>query len=177
LIALGLLHARIVRPLTDEEWAGDAIHTRERRTREQELLPVLGAVIADPLREVLDLALPVRRDRLEERREVRRTDDVDPAREEVGRERETDERRVSAVAAAQDRDLVLGRDVLADRPPDRIDEIVVVATRAATLNGVWFRPERARMRIVVFLPVRQPLFFSLLKVSSAIIKFTNYFVY
>ena len=107
LIGLGLLHARVVGALPDQQRLLDRVDVRERRTLGQQLLAFLGARIADARGELFEERLPVRRDRREQRLQVRRADDVDAARERVGREREADERRVAAVRTAVDGDLVL----------------------------------------------------------------------
>ena len=118
-------------------------------TESEVLPPLLRAVIADALREALDLGLPVRRDRLEERDEVRRADDVDAAREHVRREREPDERRVAAVAPAVDGDLVLLRDLLGHRPADGVEQVVVHLRGPLLVGGVdELLPEARRASVV-----------------------------
>ena len=68
--------------------------------------------------------LPVGREALDQRDEIRRADDVDAARERVGRERQAHQRRVATVRSAHDRDLVLLREAVVG-PLHRVDEIVV----------------------------------------------------
>ena len=62
---------------------------------------------------------------LDQRDQVRRPHNVHAAGERRRRERHTDQRRVSTVGAAHDRDLVLAGDALVDRPVDGVDQIVV----------------------------------------------------
>ncbi len=109
---------------------------RQRRALVEELLALLGRVVADAVLEHLHHRRPVRRDRLEQRDEVRRADDVDAAGEHVGRERQADERGVAAVAAAHDGDLVRVGDLLLDGPVDGVDQVVVHLAGPLLVAGV-----------------------------------------
>ena len=71
-----------------------------------------------------------------QRHQVRRPDEVDAAREHVGRHRQADQRRVAAVAAARDRDLVLRRDAAVDRPRHRVEQVVVHLAAPLVVGGV-----------------------------------------
>src|SRR5690606_40368693 len=68
--------------------------------------------------------------------EVGRADDVHAAGEGVGGAGQADERRVAAVAAAHDRDLVGGGDAGVDRPLHRIDQVVVHPAGPLAVAGV-----------------------------------------
>src|SRR6185295_17718011 len=89
LIRLGLLDARIIRALRDQQRLLDVRDEGERRTLEQHLAAVFGARITDARDEVLEELFPVRRDRAHERDDVGRADDVDAAGEGVRRHRDT----------------------------------------------------------------------------------------
>src|SRR5206468_7543442 len=77
------------------------IYLEQGRARLQELLVLLGVAEADG--EQLLHRRPVWRDRLEQRYQVRRADDVDGALEEVGREGRAHQRGVAAVRSEERR--------------------------------------------------------------------------
>src|SRR5262249_22486032 len=70
LIALALLHARIVGALTDQQRAADPVDMCQRRALLEQLAALGRAVIADALRERLDRRLPIGWDRFEQCHEV-----------------------------------------------------------------------------------------------------------
>ena len=117
LIAFGLLDAWIVRALRHEERDANLARLEQRRLRIQE------RAFAHALRERRPHRLPVRRDRGEQRVEIRRSDDVDAAGESYGRERQCGEHRVSTVTAAHDREARRIRVALRDRPIARVEQV------------------------------------------------------
>ena len=147
LIALRHLDPRIVRTLPDEQRLRDAVDVRERRDLVEPLGLALGA---DPLLEHRLHRRPVRRNRLKQRADVRRTDDVDAARPELGVAGHARKRRVATVAAAHDREPIRIGPALIDRPLRdvvhvvlhrlvplaiaRIEELLAEAGRAAEVD-------------------------------------------
>ena len=89
------------------------------------VLTGVGSRIANTAEHLLLKRFPVGRDRSEQRVEVRGSHNGDTAGEAIGRIGHTPERRVAAVGAAVDRDLVALRDAVADRPVDAVDQVVV----------------------------------------------------
>src|ERR1017187_3108914 len=71
LVALGLLDARIVRPLPDEQRRLDAIRLEQRRSRAQKFLLLLD--MTDALVEDGSHRSPIGRDGVERRRQARRS--------------------------------------------------------------------------------------------------------
>ena len=130
LVALGLLDARVVRALDDEEGRRDPVGRAQRalRLHPREVLGVLG--VADARVEDRPDGLPVGRDRGEQRRDAGRADDVDAGRVEVRREGEAGERGVAAVRAAHDADAVGVGDALLDEPLRAVGQVVLHGARA-----------------------------------------------
>ena len=144
LLRLRDLHARIVRAVRDQERAHDPADVRERRALREETPPLLGRVIARPHLPDRLPRLPVGRDRLEQRDDVRDADVVDGARELLGREGQADERRIAAVASAEDRHALGIGDSLGDRPVDGVDQVVVHLAGPLEVGGVDERFAKAR---------------------------------
>ena len=106
--------------------------------------------VAHPLVEDDAAGLPVRRDRVEQRDQVRRRHDRDGGAVDVGREGDAGERRVAAVRAAHDADALRVGDALGDQvlhaPGDvvlhlvapllvaGVEELLAVAGRAAEVR-------------------------------------------
>ena len=101
----------------------DGVNVEQRRDRVVERGVAID--VADLAKQVVAHRAPVGGNRVEERLDVRRTDDVDAARVQIGREREAREARVPAVAAAVDADLFLVGDARVDRPAHRVGQVVL----------------------------------------------------
>ena len=121
----GLLDARIVGALADQQRLGDGARGMQRRALLQQLAPCLGARIADAAGQVLEERRPVGRDGRQQRLEVGRADDVDAAAEHVRREGEARQRGIAAVGAAHDGDAARVGDALLHGPCDGVEQVVV----------------------------------------------------
>ena len=136
LVGLGLLHARIVGALADQQRLGYGARGMQRRALLQQLAPRLGARIADPPGQVLEERRPVGRDGRQQRLQIGRADDVDAAAEHVRREGQARQRGVAAVGAAHDGDAGRIGDALLHRPGDGVEQVVVHLAAPFEVAGV-----------------------------------------
>ena len=150
LVALGLDHARVVLALTDQERHLDRVHPADRRLRHHPRHVRRLGRIADMLVEItLEAGPPVSGEALHQRLEIRRPDDIDAAGEAVGGEGDAHQRRIAAIAAAHDRDLVGGRHPGLHRIVDRVEQVLVHLARPFADAGVdEALPEPRRAAII-----------------------------
>src|ERR1700722_11618911 len=104
LLSLSLFHARIVSALAYQHRDFYFVGGKQRRRRGQQLLVLRVVRVADPGREERALNFPIRRERLQQREQIRRAALVDRASIDVGRECRAGESRIAAVRSAEYRD-------------------------------------------------------------------------
>src|SRR5438105_11467866 len=120
LIALRLFYTYVVRALDDHQRRADLICFEEWRARAQEI----GFIEPpEPFVEHSSEGGPVGRNAFHQRDEVRRTEEIDAAGEYIGRERDAHERRITAVAAAENADPFRIDVALMDGPVEPIEQI------------------------------------------------------
>src|SRR5690606_17754160 len=102
LVAFGLVDARILRPLGDQQRGADAVDVQRRRGGGQALAVALG--VADHVVHLGQQRLPVGRNGVHEGEQVGDADVIDGGGVEVRREGDAGQGGVAAVAAAIDAD-------------------------------------------------------------------------
>jgi len=162
LVRLGLLDSRVVSPLGDEQWPDDAIDIGQWRVSLQQRPPLFGAVVANAHGEQFDHRLPVRRNRLQQRDQVRRPNDVHATGEHLRVERQPGQRRVAAKTATHDRHARRVGDTLGDGPLHAVLLIFQYLAAPLEVAGVGERLAEAGGRAEVdrqhgVAPVGQPL--------------------
>ena len=88
------------------------VHEGQRRAILEELAPVIRARVADAASHILEERLPIRRNGSDQRREVRRPDNIHATGKPIRRKRQTHERRIAAIRATIDGNLLGHRDLL-----------------------------------------------------------------
>ena len=133
LIAFGLLDARIVGALDDQERRPDAVGVIEGRLGLEPLpvgrvVRVAHACVEDPA-----YGRPVRRNRLEQCEQVRGAHDRNAGRVQLGREGQPGQRGVAPVGAAHDGNVVRIGDATFDQVAHAVRDVVLHHARAPLL--------------------------------------------
>src|SRR5262249_15098250 len=136
LIRLGLLDARIVRALYHEQRRFDLVRRIERRLANQPRLAFRRRGVAHSLGEDFAERFPVRRNRFEQRDQVRRADYRNRRRVNVGRERDAGQRRVTAIRPAHNPDALRIGDAFRDQVFDAPRDVVLLLVAPLVVSGV-----------------------------------------
>ena len=136
LVAFGLLDARIIGPLRDQQRLDDLVRLVERARRPQQREAFLGRGIAHAFVEHLHQRRPVGRNGGEQGFKVRGADNIDSAGKHFRREGKARQRRIAAIGTAHDRDPLGQRDPLRLGPVHRVDQIVVHLQAPLPVAGI-----------------------------------------
>ena len=131
LVAFRFVYTRIVGALPDQQRNLDLVGLEQRRLRGEHRFGVAHAFV-----ESGEKGGPIRRNRFQQRVQIRGADDVDAAGKRIGRKGDTGERGVAAVTAAHDADFVRVGDALLHRPIFSVEQIGVHGAGPLQIAGI-----------------------------------------